>query len=80
MKQLVLAVVFCVFSGCASMQDNDGPINSVCPVSGEMLGDAPTIKMVGDTKIGLCCKKCAAKFDSMTMEEQRRMIAELMPK
>ena len=38
------------------------PVNSVCPVSGEDLGDdTQLIKYHGEI-IGVCCKKCLAKI------------------
>jgi NAD-dependent SIR2 family protein deacetylase len=38
------------------------PVNSVCPVSGEELGDdMQLIKYHGEI-IGVCCKKCLAKI------------------
>ncbi|MGA8263194.1 MAG: hypothetical protein WB779_02000 [Ignavibacteriaceae bacterium] len=38
------------------------PVNSVCPVSGEELGDdEQLIKYHGET-IAVCCKKCLAKI------------------
>ena len=38
------------------------PVNSVCPVSGEDLGDdMQLIKYHGEI-IGVCCKKCLAKI------------------
>jgi hypothetical protein len=38
------------------------PVNSVCPVSGEELGDDMQLIKYHDEIIGVCCKKCLAKI------------------
>ena len=38
------------------------PVNSVCPVSGEDLGDDMQLVKYHGEIIGVCCKKCLAKI------------------
>ena len=38
------------------------PVNSVCPVSGEDLGDDQQLIKYHGEIIGVCCKKCLAKI------------------
>jgi hypothetical protein len=75
-----ILVVGSAFAWNASAgEDGAARQNDACLISGERLAaDAPTAAFDGKS-YGFCCKKCAGKFEAMSDDDKRALIAKATP-
>ena len=82
MKKLLSALVvvsaLCL-TGCQNTKesmdmDSMAAMNTSCPVSGEPIDAEVTRDFDGQT-VSFCCNKCGNKFEKMSMDEKKDMLA-----
>jgi len=54
--------------------------NSVCPISGDEIGESTTRVEFGGKTVALCCDDCVAMWEKLTDEERAGKIDDLMAK